>query len=130
MSCSSLGKPRRFSQQFLKEEKKKLNQYRDSVRKHYNDLREGTQEGLPTDLARPLSVGQRVIAIHPKTREIHDGNVLTVDHARCRVQFDRPELGVEFVMVIFLIAAFHTTLLKNLVFIKSKDLDFLQMYFT
>lgn len=72
------------------------------MRKHYNNLREGTQEGLPTDLARPLSVGQRVIAIHPKTREIHDGNVLTVDYSRCRVQFDRPELGVEFVMVILL----------------------------
>ncbi|KAH7842107.1 hypothetical protein Vadar_001558 [Vaccinium darrowii] len=95
---SSLGKPRRFSEQFLKEEKEKLNQYRDSVRAHYTELREGTREGLPTDLARPLSVGQRVIAIHPRTREIHDGNVLTVDHSRCRVQFDRPELGVEFVL--------------------------------
>ncbi|CAA3020975.1 ALWAYS EARLY 3-like [Olea europaea subsp. europaea] len=94
---SSLGKPRRFSEQFLKEEKEKLNQYRDSVRKHYTELREGIREGLPTDLARPLSVGQRVIAIHPKTREIHDGSVLTVDHFRCRIQFDRPELGVEFV---------------------------------
>ncbi|KAL0376476.1 UNVERIFIED_CONTAM: protein ALWAYS EARLY 3 [Sesamum calycinum] len=95
---SSLGKPRRFSGQFLKEEKEKLNQYRDSVRKHYTELREGIREGLPTDLARPLSVGQRVIAIHPKTREIHDGSVLTVDHSKCRVQFDRHELGVEFVM--------------------------------
>ncbi|KAL2506685.1 Protein ALWAYS EARLY 3 [Abeliophyllum distichum] len=95
---SSLGKPRRFSEQFLKEEKEKLNLYRDSVRKHYTELREGIREGLPTDLARPLSVGQRVIAIHPKTREIHDGSVLTVDHSRCRIQFDRPELGVEFVM--------------------------------
>ncbi|OIS96765.1 PREDICTED: protein ALWAYS EARLY 3 [Nicotiana attenuata] len=95
---SSLGKPRRFSEQFLNEEKEKLNQYRESVRTHYTELREGTREGLPTDLARPLSVGQRVIAIHPKTREIHDGSVLTVDRSRCRVQFDRPELGVEFVM--------------------------------
>ncbi|KAH6808743.1 hypothetical protein C2S51_026526 [Perilla frutescens var. frutescens] len=95
---SSLGKPRRFSEQFLKEEKEKLNQYRDSVRKHYTELREGLRDGLPTDLARPLSVGQRVIAIHPKTREIHDGSVLTVDHSKCRVQFDRHELGVEFVM--------------------------------
>ncbi|XP_038890830.1 protein ALWAYS EARLY 3 isoform X3 [Benincasa hispida] len=95
---SSLGRPRRFSGQFLKEEKQKLNQYRESVRKHYAELRAGTREGLPTDLARPLSVGQRVIAIHPKTREIHDGSVLTVDYSRCRVQFDRPELGVEFVM--------------------------------
>ncbi|KAL6526518.1 hypothetical protein OROGR_015608 [Orobanche gracilis] len=94
---SSLGKPRRFSGQFLKEEKEKLNKYRDSVRKHYSELREGVRDGLPTDLARPLSVGQRVIAIHPKTREIHDGGVLTVDHSRCRIQFDRHEQGVEFV---------------------------------
>ncbi|GER55920.1 hypothetical protein STAS_33618 [Striga asiatica] len=94
---SSLGKPRRFSEQFLKEEKEKLNQYRDSVRRHYTELREGIRDGLPTDLARPLSVGQRVIAIHPKTRDINDGSVLTVDHYKCRVQFDRPELGVEFV---------------------------------
>lgn len=95
---SSLGKPRRFSEQFLKEEKEKLNQYRESVRAHYTELRAGIREGLPSDLARPLSVGQRVIALHPKTREIHDGSVLTVDHTRCRVQFDRPELGVEFVL--------------------------------
>ncbi|KAM3337589.1 protein ALWAYS EARLY 3 isoform X1 [Capsicum galapagoense] len=95
---SSLGRPRRFSVQFLNEERDKLNQYRESVRTHYSELREGTREGLPADLARPLSVGQRVIAIHPKTREIHDGSVLTVDRSRCRVQFDRPELGVEFVM--------------------------------
>uniref|UniRef100_A0A7N0UKF7 SANT domain-containing protein n=1 Tax=Kalanchoe fedtschenkoi TaxID=63787 RepID=A0A7N0UKF7_KALFE len=95
---SSLGKPRRFSQQFLKEEKEKLNQYRESVRNHYTELRLGAREGLPTDLARPLSVGQRVIAIHPKTREVHDGSVLTVDRSRCHVQFDKPDLGVEFVM--------------------------------
>ncbi|XP_010667784.2 protein ALWAYS EARLY 3 isoform X2 [Beta vulgaris subsp. vulgaris] len=94
---SSLGKPRRFSEQFLKEEKEKLNYYRESVRSHYTELRMGRREGLPTDLARPLTVGQRVIAIHPRSREIHDGSVLTVDHNRCRVQFDRPELGVEFV---------------------------------
>nr|XP_011466289.1 PREDICTED: protein ALWAYS EARLY 2 isoform X2 [Fragaria vesca subsp. vesca] len=95
---SSLGKPRRFSEHFLSEEREKLKQYRESVRKHYAELRTGVREGLPTDLARPLSVGQRVIALHPKTREVHDGSVLTVDHDKCRVQFDRPEIGVEFVM--------------------------------
>ncbi|GAB4851258.1 hypothetical protein Ancab_030555 [Ancistrocladus abbreviatus] len=95
---SSLGKPRRFSEQFLKEEKEKLNYYRESVRNHYTELRNGTREGLATDLARPLTVGQRVIALHPRTRELHNGSVLTVDHSRCRVQFDRHELGVEFVM--------------------------------
>ncbi|KAA8545133.1 hypothetical protein F0562_019978 [Nyssa sinensis] len=95
---SSLGKPRRFSEHFLLEEKEKLKQYRESVRKHYAELRAGIREGLPTDLARPLSVGQRVIALHPKSREVHDGNVLTIDHDKCRIQFDHPELGVEFVM--------------------------------
>ncbi|GLT63803.1 hypothetical protein SLA2020_363380 [Shorea laevis] len=95
---SSLGKPRRFSKQFLKEEREKLNQYRESVRNHYAELHSGVREGLPTDLARPLSVGQRVFAVHPETREIHDGCVLTVDHSSYRIQFDRPELRVELVM--------------------------------
>ncbi|XP_015696072.1 protein ALWAYS EARLY 2 isoform X2 [Oryza brachyantha] len=94
---SSLGKPRRLSKQFLQEEREKLAQYRESVRQHYAELRSGAREGLPTDLARPLGVGQRVIACHPRTRELHDGNVLNVDHNRCRVQFDRPDMGVEFV---------------------------------
>ncbi|XP_020887226.1 protein ALWAYS EARLY 3 isoform X2 [Arabidopsis lyrata subsp. lyrata] len=94
---SSLGKPRRFSEQFLKEEKEKLYLYRDSVRKHYDELNTGMREGLPMDLARPLNVSQRVISLHPKSREIHDGSVLTVDHCRYRIQFDHPELGVEFV---------------------------------
>ncbi|TKY52226.1 ALWAYS EARLY 2 protein [Spatholobus suberectus] len=95
---SSLGKPRRFSEHFLLEEREKLEQYRESVRKHYTELQTGIRDGLPTDLARPLYVGQRVIALHPKTREIHDGSVLTVDYDKCRIQFDRPQLGVEFVM--------------------------------
>ncbi|XP_019080574.1 protein ALWAYS EARLY 2 isoform X1 [Vitis vinifera] len=95
---SSLGKPRRFSERFLHEEKEKLKQYRKSVRTHYTELRTGAREGLPRDLARPLSVGQRVIALHPKTREVHNGSVLTVDHDKCMVQFDRAEIGVEFVM--------------------------------
>ncbi|XP_010551056.1 PREDICTED: protein ALWAYS EARLY 3 isoform X2 [Tarenaya hassleriana] len=94
---SSLGKPRRFSEQFLKEEKEKLYLYRDSVRKYYVKLNAGVREGLPTDLARPLNVGQRVIALHPRTREIHDGSVLTFDHSKYRVQFDHSDLGVEFV---------------------------------
>lgn len=76
--------------------------YRESVRTHYHELRTGFREGLPADLARPLTVGQKVIARHPKTREIHDGSILTVDRSRCRVQFDRPELGVELVMVLIL----------------------------
>ena len=100
VSCSSLGKPRRFSERFLHGERQKLEQYRESVRKYYDELRTGIRDGLPTDLAKQLCVGQRVIALHSKTREIHDGSVLTVDHDNYRVQFDRPELGVDSVMVI------------------------------
>ncbi|CAN8260365.1 unnamed protein product [Cochlearia groenlandica] len=93
---SSLGRPRRFSERFLQEEREKLKQYRESVRKHYTELRSGAREGLHTDLARPLSVGNRVIVIHPKTREIHDGKILTVDHDKCNVLFD--DVGYESVM--------------------------------
>ncbi|CAK9220289.1 unnamed protein product [Sphagnum troendelagicum] len=93
----SLGKPRRLSKRFLEEEREKLAIYRDSVRTCYHELRTGLREGLPVDLARPLTVGQKVIARHPKTREMHDGSILTVDRCRCRVQFDRPDLGVELV---------------------------------
>ncbi|CAH8386148.1 unnamed protein product [Eruca vesicaria subsp. sativa] len=92
---SSLGRARRFSERFLQEEREKLKQYRESVRKHYTELRTGAREGLPTDLAKPLAVGNRVIAIHPITREIHDGKILTVDHSQCNVLFD--DLGVELV---------------------------------
>ncbi|KAB1994905.1 hypothetical protein ES319_D13G127600v1 [Gossypium barbadense] len=94
---SSLGKPRRFSERFLHEEREKLKQYRESVRQHYAQLRIGTTEGLPTDLPQPLSIGQRVIAIHPETREVNDGKVLDLEHDSFKVQFDRPELGVELV---------------------------------
>lgn len=99
--CSALGKPRRFSEQLLQEERKKLEEYREHVRTTYAELLAGIQEGLPTDLARPLSVGQRVIAWHPKTRELRDGSVLTVDRNKCRIQFDKRELGVELIMVWF-----------------------------
>ncbi|VYS68097.1 unnamed protein product [Arabidopsis thaliana] len=93
---SSLGRPRRLSQRFLQDERDKLQEYRESVRKHYTELRGCATGVLHTDLARPLSVGNRVIAIHPKTREIRDGKILTVDHNKCNVLFD--ELGVELVM--------------------------------
>lgn len=95
---SSLGKPRRFSERFLQEEREKLNQYRESVRTHYANLRAGLVDGLPTDLACPLYVGQQVVAIHPKTSECHNGSVLTVDRDNCLVQFHQPELGVELVL--------------------------------
>ncbi|KAG6586258.1 Protein ALWAYS EARLY 3, partial [Cucurbita argyrosperma subsp. sororia] len=96
---SSLGKPRRLSECFLHGERMKLKLFRESVRQIYADLRAGSREGLPTDLARPLTVGQRVIALLPNTLKVLDGMVLTVNHDKYRIQFDNQEIGVELVMV-------------------------------
>ncbi|KAK7397201.1 hypothetical protein VNO78_18368 [Psophocarpus tetragonolobus] len=51
---SSLGQPRRFSEHFLIGEKDKLKQYRESVRKHYSELRTGVRDELPIDLAKSI----------------------------------------------------------------------------
>ena len=98
---SSLGKPRRLSAKFLEEERRKLVAYRENARQHYQELRAGLVDSLPADLAKPLMVGQRVTARHPRSLkfDLADGSILTVDKGRCRVQFDRPELGVELVQV-------------------------------
>ena len=103
-SWSSLGRPRRFSNNFLHEERMKLQRYRESVRQYYGKLRAGICKGLPTDLARPLSVGQRIIALHPYPYrlEVHNGSVLRLQHDNYRIQFDNQEIGVKPVMVGFL----------------------------
>ncbi|KAF0915990.1 hypothetical protein E2562_000623 [Oryza meyeriana var. granulata] len=88
---SSLGKPRRFSDHFLVVEKEKLEGYRKKVRQYYADSR----DSLPPDLARPFSIGQQVIVRHPRTRELCDGKVVMMEHDGYRVQFDRPDLGVD-----------------------------------
>ncbi|WZY79284.1 hypothetical protein YC2023_025668 [Brassica napus] len=93
---SSLGRTRRFSEKFIQEERDKLKQYRESARNHYTELRAGAREVLPRDFAQPLSVGNRVIAIHPKKREVRDGKILTVEHNKCNVLFD--DLGADMVM--------------------------------
>ena len=81
----------------------KLKLFRESVRQIYADLHAGSREGLPTDLARPLTVGQRVIALLPNTLKVLDGIVLTVNHDKYRIQFDTQEIGVKLVMVAFLL---------------------------
>jgi hypothetical protein len=63
---------------------------------HYHDAREGCG---PHDDATPppLCVGDRVVARHPRVINVHAGSILTVQGKRCRVQFDRHELGCELV---------------------------------
>ncbi|XP_031395741.1 protein ALWAYS EARLY 3-like isoform X1 [Punica granatum] len=108
---SSLGKPRRFSKHFLEEEREKLVQHRKTVRKHHTSFRSGTLEVLPSDLPQPLFTGQRVIVIHPKSREIHGGYVLTVEHSSCLIQFEQLELGIHWVKDI---DCMPLTLLENI----------------
>ena len=41
----------------------------------------------------PLVVGQRVLAIHPKTKELRTASLLTTDVRSYHAQFDKTELG-------------------------------------
>ncbi|CAL5228881.1 g12095 [Coccomyxa viridis] len=92
---ASLGKPRRFSLTFLRQERARLEAWRNSVREKYEKSSYNTD--IPAALPRQLTVSQRVTARHPVTRQLHDGDVLTIAPDCYRVQFDRRELGVELV---------------------------------
>ena len=107
---AALGKPRRVSLAFLREQRDAMEGDRARARAAYTRLKHAGRLGaslqyaqavrdelLPLGVPLPLAVGERVLAVHPRTRCVHPGNVLTVDMARCRVQFDRLELGTEFV---------------------------------
>lgn len=89
----SLGRPRRMSLAFLRQERAELEAWREQVRAKYEEVGYGAH--IPEDLPRQLQVGQRVTARHPVTRQIHDGDVLTTAPKYYRVQFDRREMGVE-----------------------------------
>lgn len=41
-----------------------------------------------------MTVGQRVLAIHPKTGELKTGSILTSEGIRFNIRFDNPELGI------------------------------------
>jgi len=91
----AFGKPRRLSLQFLKEERIKLEAYREHVRQKYEEV--GVGHEVPSELPRPLRVGQLVVARHPISRQLHDGVILTVQGSKYRVQFNRSELLTEVV---------------------------------
>lgn len=42
----------------------------------------------------PLAVGQRVLAVHPKTGEIKTGSILTSEGSEFDIRFDNPDLGI------------------------------------
>eukprot|EP00898_Chlorokybus_atmophyticus_P003368 jgi/Chlat1/4031/Chrsp26S04088 len=91
----ALGRPRRLSQAFLSEERAKLESYREAVRDRHQEFR--MNGSTDATLHSPLTVGQKVTARHPKTRQLHEGSILTAERSRCRVQFARHDLGVALV---------------------------------
>lgn len=97
-------KPRRFTENFIKEEKRQMEEYREVFREIISGMQHKTliidQSGqilfdqknllhnpkiqqimrVIKDLnIQPLTVGQRVLAIHPKTKELRTGSLLTTD---------------------------------------------------
>ena len=100
---AALAKPRRVSLPWLREQRDSIEGERAKSRTAYGRLKNMgrlgasnlSREELPSGVPCPLAVGERVLAIHPRTRSVHPGQVLTVDVTRCRVQFDRLDLGTE-----------------------------------
>jgi len=99
---SSVGKPRRFSPQFLKEEKIKLTKYREAIKElqqgkilpsSYHDMLPYIKMN-PGNVSSRLWVGQKVLAIHPHTGDLRSGSILTLDANKYHVQFDKADLGV------------------------------------
>lgn len=103
-----LGAPRRLSLAFLRAEREALELQRATSREAYGRLQKAGGLGAPASAASsrshalpagvppPLAVGARVLALHPRSRAVAAGAVLTVEPSRLRVQFDRWDLGVEF----------------------------------
>jgi len=109
---SVMGRPRRLSRAFLKEEREKLNRYRTVMRKVQNGV--SMDSPLATDIDEfpfqdevpaKLKEGQTVTAVHPDTKEMHTG-VITKSHSKgigatdkasgdyhYFVKFDQKQLG-------------------------------------
>ncbi|KXZ49229.1 hypothetical protein GPECTOR_22g820 [Gonium pectorale] len=90
---SALGRPRRLSLTFLREERLRLEGYREHARMKYEEVAHGYE--VPPDLPRQLRVGQEVTARHPGSGQLYDGVILTVKGNKYRVQFHRSELMTE-----------------------------------
>ncbi|GLC49109.1 hypothetical protein PLESTB_000183400 [Pleodorina starrii] len=90
---SALGRPRRLSLAFLREERLRLEGYREHARLKYEEVALGME--VSHELPRQLRVGQEVTARHPYSRQLYDGVILTVKGNKYRVQFHRGDLMTE-----------------------------------
>mmetsp|Transcript_39565 Transcript_39565/g.38082 ORF Transcript_39565/g.38082 Transcript_39565/m.38082 type:complete len:247 (+) Transcript_39565:79-819(+) len=116
------GRRRRFTEKFIEEERQELQAYREVFREIIKQIQNknfATDPNNPYMLQydkrsplfneervkdvclmikeyqiAPLIVGQRVLALHPKTKELRTASLLTADVHQFHAQFDKPELGV------------------------------------
>ena len=86
----------------MSQERKKLSKYREAIKvlqqgkvlpSTYHDMLSYLKINQSNHSSR-LMVGQKVLAIHPCSKELRSGSILTLDSFRYHIQFDRPELGV------------------------------------
>ena len=104
----ALGKVRRLSIPFLRDERIRLEYHRNAARAKVEANLKGQTlnkeeieklaapaiaELIP--IPEPFIVGQRVLAKHPSAKRAYVGSVLTVSKLNVRVQFDDPQLGSE-----------------------------------
>lgn len=87
-----MGRPRRFSPAFIRQERRKLHEYRRDVRSLQQGRVPKRGRDLPQLVPPKLAVGQQVIVFHPVLKELLVGSILTMDGAQYRVQFERPEV--------------------------------------
>lgn len=64
---------------------------REHVRRRYDEI--GVGQEVPPELAKPLRVGQEVVARHPQTRQLHDGSILTIKGSKYRCASSLPYTG-------------------------------------
>ena len=92
----ALGKPRLFDEKFIHEEQMALNESRKNVRQ----LTKGDK--LKDDVVE-LTANRNVIALHPICGHLHSGSILAhYRETQYVVKFNRPELGTQKVMDIFI----------------------------
>lgn len=90
-----IGKPRRLSQVFLKEERDSLDYKRKKIRDIYNGvcLSLPNDYDLPKKLPRQLSVGMKVYArIREPKDGIYAGTIDAISDEGYRVLFDKEEM--------------------------------------
>ena len=91
------NRPRRFSKRFIFSQLRERNKYRDMVRELQQNPDQTNHTGYA--IPAPIKVGATVTAFNKKYLILHRGTVLFYDaySSRYLIQFERKELGTEFV---------------------------------